>query len=191
MLNHNDMSGKLKFISRMRILAGFLGTVELVAVSWILFFNFLYPNPENSKLSMSWMLLIGMIIPFNWPGAILCGLLSMILQPNAVLILTAAFYIILSLTANRAVWLPSPKSYFYLVRIMRLELVKSFLLMLAGCFIALINTTGQELAAYIAVAVYEAGSAVNILIFYKLLFLMNGMDYREIFQTDGKKPYGQ
>ncbi|TCS81483.1 hypothetical protein [Pectinatus cerevisiiphilus] len=191
MFNHNDMSGKLKFISRMRILAGLLLFVELLAVGWTLAFYFLYPSQQTGFLSISWLLLIGMVIPFNWPGAIVCALLSIFLRADAVLILTAGIYIIFTLLVNRAVWVPNPQGYHLLVKVMRLEIGKSVLLMLAGCFIALVDTGGEEFVTYMVIAVYEFGSAINMIIFYKLLESIDNMDYREIFQVDGKRPYGQ
>lgn len=191
MFNHNDMSGKLKFISRMRILAGLLLFVELLAVGWTLAFYFLYPSQQTGFLSISWLLLIGMVIPFNWPGAIVCALLSIFLRADAVLILTAGIYIIFTLLVNRAVWVPNPQGYHLLVKVMRLEIGKSILLMLAGCFIALVDTGGEEFVTYMVIAVYEFGSAINMIIFYKLLESIDNMDYREIFQVDGKRPYGQ
>lgn len=191
MFNHNDMSGKLKFISRMRILAGLLLFVELLAVGWTLAFYFLYPSQQTGFLSISWLLLIGMVIPFNWPGAIVCALLSIFLRADAVLILTAGIYIIFILLVNRAVWVPNPQGYHLLVKVMRLEIGKSVLLMLAGCFIALVDTGGEEFVTYMVIAVYEFGSAINMIIFYKLLESIDNMDYREIFQVDGKRPYGQ
>ncbi|MDQ0202959.1 hypothetical protein [Pectinatus haikarae] len=191
MFNHGDMSGKLKFISRMRILAGILLAAELLAVSWAVLFYFLYASQATGVLSVSWLLLAGMIFPFNWPGAIFCSLLSMILRADAVIILTAGVYMILALLINRIIWAPNPKGYFFLVRAMRLEIGKSILLMLGGCFIVLINAGGQELVTYMAIAVYEVGSAINIIVFYKLLRVIDRMDYREVFQTDCKTPYGQ
>ena len=191
MFNHNDMSGKLKFISRMRILAGLLLFVELLAVGWTLAFYFLYPSQQTGFLSISWLLLIGMVIPFNWPGAIVCALLSIFLRADAVLILTAGIYIIFILLVNRAVWVPNPRGYHLLVKVMRLEIGKSVILMLAGGFIALVDTGGEEFVTYMVIAVYEFGSAINMIIFYKLLESIDNMDYREIFQVDGKRPYGQ
>lgn len=185
------MSGKLKFVSRMRTLAGLLLLAELLSVGWVAAFYFLYASQAVGSLSVSWLLFIGMIMPFNWPGAVVCGLLSMLLSVDAVIILTAGMLIVIALIINRAVWSPNPRSYDFLVKCMRLEIVKSIILMLLGCFIALIDIKGQEDVLYMAVAVYEAGSACSILFFYRLLSAVDGMDYREIFQTDGKRPYGQ
>lgn len=191
MFNHNDMSGKLIFISRMRILLGILFGIEVLAVGWIAAFNFLYPSQDTANLAVSWLILLGLIMPADWLGVIICTLLSMVVNTDALIILTSGIYIIIALMVNRWVWIPNPSSYRWLVQMMRLEIIKSILLMMTGCFISLVNMAGQEMAVYMAIAAYEFGSVVNIVIFYKLLGIIDRMDYREIFQTDGKKPYGQ
>lgn len=191
MFNHNDMSGKLIFISRMRILLGILFGIEVLAVGWIAAFNFLYPSQDTANLAVSWLILLGLIMPADWLGVIICTLLSMVVNTDALIILTSGIYIIIALMVNRWVWIPNPSSYRWLVQMMRLEIIKSILLMMTGGFISLVNMAGQEMAVYMAIAAYEFGSVVNIVIFYKLLGIIDRMDYREIFQTDGKKPYGQ
>lgn len=191
MFNHNDMSGKLIFISRMRILLGILFGIEVLAVGWIAAFNFLYPSQDTANLAVSWLILLGLIMPADWLGVIICTLLSMVVNTDALIILTSGIYIIIALMVNRWVWIPNPSSYRWLVQMMRLEIIKSILLMMTGCFISFVNMAGQEMAVYMAIAAYEFGSVVNIVIFYKLLGIIDRMDYREIFQTDGKKPYGQ
>ncbi|WP_231036087.1 hypothetical protein [Pectinatus sottacetonis] len=185
------MSGKLGIISSMRILSGILLAVELAGVIWILGFYFLYTSNAVAQLSVSWLIFIGMILPFNWPGAIICAFLTMLLPTDAVLVATTAIFTILILLVNRAVWSPNPQNYVYLVRAMKFEIAKSILMMLAGCFISLVDTNGQEVITYLIVAVYEIGAAGNIYFFYRLLVKMNSMDYREVFQTDTKTPYGQ
>lgn len=191
MFKNNDMSGKLIFISRMRILAGLALIVQLIAVCWVLAFYFLYTSSAVVALSLSWMIFIGLFLPYNWPGAIVCGLLSMFLPPDAVLIITAAVYFIAIILVNRAVWLPNPQNYDFLVRGMKIEIAKYILVMILGCFMALIDTNGQIFVGYLIIAIYEIGSAISIFIFYTFLQKLDKMDYREIFQTDGKTPYGQ
>ncbi len=187
MFDNNDIAGKLKLINCMRILAGLFLLIELIAVGWVIVFYSLYSGPEIGSLSVSWLIFIGMMLPFNWPGAIICAVLSMVMPTNAVVVLTAAVLTVLTLNINRAVWAPNPGNYTFLVIAMRIEILKSIIYMMAGCFIALINADG----IYMAVIVYEFGSACNILIFYKALSALDRMDYRGIFQMDEKRPYGQ
>ena len=191
MFSNHDVAGKLELIGRMKLLAGILLVGELLSIGWVLIFYFLYSGQEVGNLSVSWLLFIGMMVPFNWPGAVVCAISSLFLPTNAVIILTAGALIILVLLVNWAVWDPDPQHYNFLVKGMRLEMIKSVLFMLAGCFIALVDTNGRDDIIYMAVAVYEAGSAINIIIFNKFIMVLDRMDYREVFQTDGKKPYGQ
>ncbi len=187
MLNNYDMSGKLGLIKQMHISSMIFLFAEIVMLFWILLFYFLYPSPHTGYLAMCWLVFIGVIFPVNWIGALICCFLSMFLAPNHVIIITSAIMLIITLATVRLIWVFNQVNYFYLQKLMQLEVIKSMLLIPLFLLFFLINAGDYIYVVYLAFGVYEGGLFINLIVFYKMLRAFSGSEYREIYRADMPK----
>ncbi len=191
MIGNEDMPGKLANIKKMRMAAGSLALVTLAGLIWVLAFYFLYPSEKTGHLAMCWLIFMGFILPFCWPVALFCCFLSIFLPANAVLVLTAAFMMIAVLIVLRAVYLTNKQSYNSLLNGFRAERYKSVIFGFFVSILYFVNAGNEAPLAYGACFIYQLFMVSNFILSCYCEKRLRRMDFREIFGTDWKNPYGQ